>query len=245
MSIKTAVTFLLVYASNVGHTKVFNLGILFPWTGSSSAIGKRAAGAVTLALHEIRENNLTFAALNLRGHRLVFQWRDDQCEQSVGLPLVAEMAIGQHPGVDAFIGPGCSVICEPGGLLAAKWNVPMVSWGCTSSKLSSKEIYSTFARTTAPNADSAPFFLELFSQYNFSRTTIYHSSEHVWTLTAAALKDVFTNASIEVQELHAFEPKSKHNHVYESLITAKEESRGKVTYISIRNSHTCPVSFNH
>ena len=49
------------------------------------------------------------------------------------------------PDVDGFIGPVCSVGCEPVALLAAAWNVPVISFSCSSSSLSDMDQYPTFA----------------------------------------------------------------------------------------------------
>ena len=51
--------------------------------------------------------------------------------------------------LDGFLGFHCSVVCQPVGLLAASWNIPMVSYFCSSGALSDKEIYPTFTRLTA------------------------------------------------------------------------------------------------
>ena len=47
-------------------------------------------------------------------------------------------------GLDAVIGAGCSVVCQPVSLLAAAWNIPIVSYSCSSSSLSNKRTYPTF-----------------------------------------------------------------------------------------------------
>ena len=49
--------------------------------------------------------------------------------------------------LDGIIGATCSVVCQPVGLLAAEWNLPMVSYSCTSDSLSDKEVYPTFTRS--------------------------------------------------------------------------------------------------
>ena len=52
--------------------------------------------------------------------------------------------------LDGIIGAACSTVCQPVGLLAAVWNLPMVSFTCTSDYLSDKEVYPTFTRSTGP-----------------------------------------------------------------------------------------------
>ena len=97
-----------------------------------------------------------------------------QCDAKIGLPLIADMYYGgfNFQPVEAFVGPGCSVICEPGGLLMAKWGIPMVSYGSTSSKMSDKTLYPTFARAQAPNSRCAPFFVQILQQFGFYQVAI-------------------------------------------------------------------------
>ncbi len=222
------VAFFLLCFNDVGvKSKVYNLGVVVPWTGFY-AVGKRSGGAVTLAVEKVNEDNETFRKIHEDGHSLKFIWEDDECSESIGLPLVAEMAIGRDEPVDVFIGPGCSVVCEPAGHLVSHWNIPMVSWGCSSTKLSDKSVYNTFARTTAPNSNSAPFYVDILTDFEYNRTVIYHSSEHIWTLTAIALKDIFFDNNIEVTD-YMFERDFKiGSNVYESLQTTMQESRGKI-----------------
>ena len=52
--------------------------------------------------------------------------------------------------VDGLVGAACSTVCQPVGLLAASWNIPMVSYFCGSESLADKETYPTFTRTS-PN----------------------------------------------------------------------------------------------
>ena len=46
--------------------------------------------------------------------------------------------------LDAIIGPLCSTACQPVALLAAAWNMPVISYGCSSTALSDTEQYPTF-----------------------------------------------------------------------------------------------------
>ena len=57
-------------------------------------------------------------------------------------------AWSESADLDGLVGPSCSVVCQPVGLLAASWNIPMVSFFCTSGPLSDKETYPTFTRTS-------------------------------------------------------------------------------------------------
>ena len=49
--------------------------------------------------------------------------------------------------LDGLVVFTCSIVCQPVALLAAAWNIPIVSYLCSSSLLSDKEVYPTFTRT--------------------------------------------------------------------------------------------------
>ena len=57
-----------------------------------------------------------------------------------------------------YIGGGCSVVCEPVALISAEFNLPHVSWGCTSEALSNKYNYPTFARSVGHVEQTSKLF---------------------------------------------------------------------------------------
>lgn len=96
------------------------IGVLLPMTGYWP-IGKTSASAITIAVDRInRDPNL------LPGYNMTFLWNDSMCLAAEGLNQAVEFKIS---GVDAIIGDGCDIICEPAAILGASWNLPMVSWG--------------------------------------------------------------------------------------------------------------------
>ena len=110
------------------------LGTLFPWGGWFACGEHGCAGAVITAIDEINNNTELFPTMHAQGHYLDFVYGDSNCDPKDALPLIPEMFFGKYdyPKVDAYIGPACSVNCEPGGLMAAEWKMPMVSFICTS-----------------------------------------------------------------------------------------------------------------
>ena len=190
------------------ESKTFHLGVLFPWQGFLPVGSKGGGGGgVNLAVDEINNNTKSaFPMLQSGYHRLNFSWADTQCDAAVGLPLISDMYYGDgFQPVDAFIGPGCSVICEPGGLLVSKWKVPMVSYGSTSSKMSDKKLYPTFARVQAPNAECAPLLVKMMQSFGYDRVAIFFSTENIWSLTASAIRDHLIAANILITEYFTFE----------------------------------------
>lgn len=219
-------TWMLFWIANICECKVFELGVLFH-SPSFAQVGSHSAGAISVALDHISKDNATFKLFHHQGHALSFNWYDDNCDQSIGLPLIADMTFGETRKVDSFIGPGCSHVCKPGGHLATARNIPMISWGCTSSVLSDKVLYPTFARTTAPNALSADFYVNILKYFNYNRVSIFYSSEHVWTLTAISLLQRFKASAIHVSAFSIFRPGfGRNSEVFEQLKTAMKTSKG-------------------
>jgi gamma-aminobutyric acid type B receptor len=101
-------------------------------------------------------------------------------------------------GVDAFIGGGCSVVCEPVALLSASWNVPYVSFGCNSDTLSIKYNYPTFTRTVGTWVSLAPLFRQLAEYYSWDRVGVVTTTENIMQLTGNAIKHEMEAAGITV-----------------------------------------------
>ena len=210
-------------------SKVFMLGTLFSWGGWNACGRHGCGGAVSVAVDEINSDPVTFNTFHSQGHRLAFTYADTNCEAAVGLPRIPEMYFGSgFPPVDAFIGPGCSVICEPGGHMAKQWNVPMISFICTSTKLSDKTLYPTFARTAAPSYRTAPFFREMMRHYGYDRAAIFYSSHNLQILSALAIKEQFDKDGLIVTDLVIFEPgASGREQERQNLLAASRNTRGK------------------
>ncbi|XP_022085768.1 atrial natriuretic peptide receptor 1-like [Acanthaster planci] len=188
-----------------------NLGLLFPWEGSNP-VGSYGGGAAAIAVDKVNsEGRQEYGAIHAAGLEFDYIWRDTNCETKVGLPVFSDLHYENELGVpiDAYIGPGCSIICEPGGILAAHWGTPVVSWGCTSDTLSQKETYPTFARTTSPSKFVAPFFTRIMQHFGYDRVAIIYSSHHLWSLTAQNIKTDLEENGIMVSVFGQFEPLEK------------------------------------
>ncbi len=208
-------------------SKDFTLGVLFPWSGWL-ALGEHGCGAAAqLAIDDIN-NDDSFVFLHRNNHKLRIIFADTECKQHIGLPLIPNMYFGKgYELVDAFIGPGCSVICEPGALLVAEWGVPMISWGSTSDKMSAKDLYPTFARTVAPSSKAAPFFPLIMSSFSFYQVAIFYSTDHIQILSALRIKEELTKSGVKVSYFFVFEPGSAgRSQEQRALSEAKRISRG-------------------
>ncbi len=208
------------------QSKVFVLDIMFPWKGFWG-VGSHSAGAATVALDNVKSDRMTFPAIHNGNHSFNLTWHDTECSRRLGLPLLVEGYLRQ---VDAFIGPICSIICEPGGHLVTKWNIPMVSFGSTSSLMSDNKLYPTFARSSAPIAMGAPFFTLTFKQLHYNKLAMFVGYEAVWSTAAAAMRRYFIASDLDVMHYSTLERNFDNNglkHLYEELHTLKQKCKGK------------------
>ena len=79
--------------------------------------GRTNSGALVLAMQQVNNSTL------LGEYKMDFLWRDSGCDAGKGLGAMSELL---DEGVDAFIGPGCSLVCEPTQLLASNRNTLQV-----------------------------------------------------------------------------------------------------------------------
>lgn len=208
------------------NVKEVKIGVLLPMTGYWP-IGKTSASAITIAVDKINRDPTL-----LLGYNMSFVWNDSMCLAAEGLNQAVEFRIS---GVDAIIGDGCDIICEPAAILAASWNLPMISWGCESSKLSEKSIYQTFARTVGSFSKMGGLFMSVLGYFKWKSIGIIASTESIWQLAMSGLMKVFLENEIDIRYIHTLNP----GHVlvtereeYKSMLAlAKETARSK--YITI------------
>ena len=81
---------------------------------------------------------------------------------------------------DVIIGDACSTVCYPTSLLASAWNVPIISWGCTSEILSDKSAYPTFSRVFRPISDRVVIVKELVLMLGWKRVGIISEADMVY-----------------------------------------------------------------
>jgi len=223
--------YVLYVLATVDHHDVHNevkIGVLLPMTGYWP-IGQTSASAITIAVERINKDTTL-----LPGYNMTFLWNDSQCLAAEGLNQAVEFKLAN---VDAIIGDGCDIICEPASLLAASWNLPIVSWGCESSALSEKSVYPTFVRTVQSFSKMGDLFLSIFRYFKWNDIGIIASTESIWQLAMTNLRKQFlTNKGqdINIRYLQTLNPGSQlvtDRDEYLSLLEiAKQNARSKYYY---------------
>ncbi|XP_027052498.1 atrial natriuretic peptide receptor 1-like [Pocillopora damicornis] len=116
----------------------------------------------------------------------------------------------QKRGVDAFIGGGCNRVCEYISLLAGKWNLPVISWGCMSAHLSNRNTFPTFVRTVGPYTKMEKLLKRLMEHFNWKRVAIIASTDDIWQIAANLVKIELLKHKINVAHFHSFIPGRLH-----------------------------------
>ncbi|RUS89122.1 hypothetical protein EGW08_003130 [Elysia chlorotica] len=80
-------------------------------------------------------------------------------------------------------GPACETVCETAGLLAGRWSVPMITYGCEDSKLSDRTQYPTFFRTTSKFNAMTGFLEDVLAYFEWNHVTLVTSDNRVWIET--------------------------------------------------------------
>ena len=161
------------------------LGI-FPQSGGWPG-GVAAIPAFELALEEINADDTLLPNTNLTGVTV-----DDACTKSGGItgPLSECGPLSPNTGCtednkyfDVIVGSGCSSSCEATARLAEAWEVPQVSWACTSPSLSNTAEYPWFVRAVSSNRIIVDTALSLLRDKGWTHIGSIVENEGLFTST--------------------------------------------------------------
>ena len=218
--IKPLLVLSVLLAGTEGTT--FKMGIFLPFEGSWPE-GKTMASAIHIAMDKINNDNTL-----LNGHNLSYALKDSYCRASTSLHVLSDYYIVEDPPIDVFIGPGCSVACVPAGLLADKWNLAMISWGCTAAVLSNKDQYPTFVRTVGTYDGIGSLFNTILAYMKWNRIGLLCSIESLFTMICRALQAELQANNFTVPYYGSFNPYTvSHDTLKAMFKVAKEKTHCK------------------
>lgn len=166
--------------------EVITIGYLVALRDKGSAraeaerLGLVISGAMSLAVQNV--NNQSDL---LPGRTLEFQFEDTHGNEDDTVLAVTTL---WKNGVVAFVGPDVTCITE--ARLADAWNLPMISYQCSEPKVSQKDTYSTFARTSPTAKKSVNSVLALLQEFNWNVVSIVSSTRTSHRTVADHLKEV-------------------------------------------------------
>ncbi|KAG5673369.1 hypothetical protein PVAND_003425 [Polypedilum vanderplanki] len=189
--------FLLINFISIVNCDVFKLGYI---TGSHRRHGDleyerpglTISGALTLAVTEV--NNEKLAKLN---HSIEFIVAETYGEE---ISSIRETASLWKQGIYGYIGPQETCIHE--GRMAAAFNLPMISYFCTSYETSNKKDFTTFARTRPPDTQIAKSVVSLLLAYNWTQVTFLHV-KHESSAIAPIAKTVINTLNLAGIKINA------------------------------------------
>ncbi|CAH0563498.1 unnamed protein product [Brassicogethes aeneus] len=153
-------------------------------------------GALPLAIEAVNADKDL-----LPGRELKFVTADIGSTRSSSLPTRAIRAMTEmrDNGIVAFIGPDAS--CLPEALVAAAWNLPMISYKCSETKVSNKKIYSTFARTLTPSSKVSKSVVALLKAFKWDKfVLVTGSTASSGSEVKEAIEDLATREGLMVIE---------------------------------------------
>lgn len=233
--------FLLIHTIPETYSlKQIKLGVPIPWSGEKWDAGRRFAAGITIAVEAINKDPHL-----LPGYNVSFVWGDSKCEERDGLAVMLDMYTKtQHP-VNAIIGPACSDGCKVGAMMASHWNIPIISYGCAASFLSSPNAYPNFARTVGVYSKSGRIFVELMKQYNWNRIAILTPTSGIWSsIMNEVRRDIENENNLEVSYFQNFNDETVTDDFIRRILSdavKKSHSKYKVITSPYKKYSNAPV----
>lgn len=214
---------------SLSQARDIKMGIFLPFTGSWPG-GPKMASAILIAMDKVNDDPYW-----LPGHNLTYVLKDSKCEAKSSLAHLVDYYTLESPKVDVYIGPGCSVACVPGAYIAAHWNIPMISWGCTASVLSDKTLYPYFVRTAGTYTGLGDLLRAFLTQYKWDRIGIMASTETVFSEIANTAKVTLEkDGKFQVPFFGSFDPGATDLYKLKSMVRSMaSKARGKSTLFSL------------
>ncbi|XP_053691756.1 guanylate cyclase 32E [Sabethes cyaneus] len=135
-------------------------------------------GALLLAIENINNNTAL-----LPGKTIKLKPVDIGAQKSLKAYPIRKMTEMRDEGIVAFIGP--DETCTTEALVAAAWNIPMISYKCADAAVTDKTVYSSFARTLPPATKVSKSVVSLLLANNWHCFTIVAGKHPAWSMEIA------------------------------------------------------------
>ena len=183
---------------SLSKTKV-TVGLLAPFTGSWDR-APRFASAVSIAVDYINNNTtlLPYQALD-------FLFHDTVCSESGGVAAAVNL---MRQNVSVFVGPACSKSCVHSGFVASAYNIPMVSYGCSTTTLSNTGLYPNFFRTKpfarGSKGSTSLALAALMDHFKWKHACLAEDIDSVFTPLTKEIASLFARRNITIDRIERF-----------------------------------------
>ncbi|KAI6211232.1 Guanylate cyclase [Aphelenchoides besseyi] len=149
------------------------VGVLIPGNSSSleELVGyERSIGALNVASNYIAQTGL------IPSFNFTFDVQDDKCSESEATGRAVDMI--EENQIELLVGPTCSDPANRVASVAKFFNVPLFTWGMTSSRLLANSTkFSTLVSTSGTTLSLAFAFLSIVEYFDWDRFAMIYSSD--------------------------------------------------------------------
>ncbi|XP_039285437.1 guanylate cyclase 32E [Nilaparvata lugens] len=188
----------LTNTSNHNFEKSVTIGFLGAYGDTQVVLG-----ALPLAVAAVNEDadllpgrHLAFVAADIGSTR----GRKRSWFAANAIRAMTEM---RDKGTIAFIGPDDT--CSAEALVAAAWNLPMISYKCADKVVSDKKVFFTFARTLPPSTKVSKSVVALLQAFQWQKFVVVAGRIPAWgPQIKDAIKDLAVQYGLEVTGVYEF-----------------------------------------
>ncbi|XP_015596279.1 guanylate cyclase 32E isoform X2 [Cephus cinctus] len=155
---------------------------------------KVALGALPLAIGTVNQSPQLLPERELKFLAADIGRRNDDSFAVLGIRMMTEM---RDSGAVAFIGPDDS--CRAEALVAAAWNLPLISYKCEDPEVSDRKVYYTFARTLPPTSKVSKSVVALLKSFGWTKVVVVCVTRRAWS---EQLKEFLTKHNILVTDTY-------------------------------------------
>ncbi|XP_006811765.2 guanylate cyclase 32E [Saccoglossus kowalevskii] len=174
-----------------------NTGTIFVAGGISYAVAEINDDPDILPDYELEIVRQNAGWTKLTFNPFSFETGINELSSIKGLTTLGENHVNVVIGPDEF--------CTTEARIAAAWDMPMISYACSASAVSDKELYPTFSRTYPTDALYASSILSVLQEFNWDSVTIVNGLDAPWTSTANRLLEILPANNITIESQRTFE----------------------------------------
>ncbi|XP_024085457.1 guanylate cyclase 32E isoform X1 [Cimex lectularius] len=163
---------------------------------------KVGLGALPLAIQAVNSDPNLLPGRQLKFIAADIGTQNGRSSSLTTLPIRV-MTVMRDSGTVAFIGPDGT--CREEAVVAAAWNLPIISYRCADRLVSDKRVYHTFARTLPPSTKVSKSVVALLKAFDWNMFVIISGTMPAWAPQVKdAIKWLANKNNITVTDVYEF-----------------------------------------